>query len=59
MLYVIILFRWYEGESFVLSASEKEAGLESSSNGGESSLLQELPLADAPVHGCICGGLSQ
>ena len=43
----------------MLSASEKEAGLESSLNGGESSLLQELPLADAPVHGGIFGGLSQ
>ena len=27
----------------MLSASEREAGLESSLNGGESSLLQELP----------------
>ncbi len=43
----------------MLSASEREAGLESSLNGGESSLLQELPPVNAPVNGCIFGGLPQ
>ena len=47
------------GESLVLSASEREAGLDSDLNGGESSLLQELPPVNAPVNGCIFGGLPQ
>ena len=54
---IIILFS--EGESLVLSASEREAGLDSDLNGGESSLLQELPPVNAPVNGCIFGGLPQ